>query len=1005
MRLHSRELATRGRSGVLKLGVVGVLLGILMLVAAGCGDDSQPTATEDPLNTQIPTDTPPAPVDPVESQDSDVLPLESGVPSEGVGITFGRALLRPDGRITLFYVASTNSGTFEAATIINDADIVSSDGRSWPADEYGELRHRAPLTLGWLTFSVSDAAPGDLQVAVNSMQAGSGPVKGPFQVQQLRGLKARSDISKAVIIDSGLCVSSDGVAFGFHEKACATEFVDPHTVRQKGTSTGATPVTPQPTPTPVEYSARPTTPPSPHSTESLDVVDSLLFTVCTPWLIRLPVIIEHTGTPSVGGMFPSHSVRCVFPYFPQQREDGDALDAQLVGELVLENGCLRGKSIDGTDHLLIWPQRFKLTVAGGDIRISDDSGVSFNVGEEIRVGGGEMPLAHLQTLVKQPVPNDCPGPYWVIGEVPISSSASHRLDLDDGIVVAFIEGLSGEFEGKIAYVTHVATGSQLVLDRYGQVVDRHDGREDGPDRLDGVLVDDVAMEHITERLQSDEDARPYESAADWVHSVQFDGITYLAKASLDGSINTEGERALAIEDLGPELYRVAFRIDGYGGYAHRDGDATYLNPGTPVYSVKGYAPEFRLAALEDGNVRLFEADTNSAAKTGEGLLDIRGKVTAINVLSEEDGRTVLAIIDDEGVVENFVELVLESLVDQEHRDREGPRYFLGFRLADGTSVVRAFWLESGELWRGIMTDPTVASMVSSALPVEPAVREALRNMAKDPMARIAERVPGFGGAFRDSDRKVVYIYLQDASLREEAERALTEEFGSDFLAGREVRVLEGDYSMDHLDAWYRTISGVISQVPGIVYTDLDEGKNRIEIVMYPRRGGREEMEAAIATVNVPRGAVVIDVGCEGIRQWPLDLGEPPGEAFPSEIDYSLEVVSQAAYGETVEMKLTLQNVSNEAVSFSLGGSPAYDFVVSTADGEYVWHSMCAKFALALLGSETLGPGEELEFVGEWEQVDNRGEPVPPGTYSMRAVLNLESPEKLVTEVQKVEVVQ
>ena len=121
--------------------------------------------------------------------------------------------------------------------------------------------------------------------------------------------------------------------------------------------------------------------------------------------------------------------------------------------------------------------------------------------------------------------------------------------------------------------------------------------------------------------------------------------------------------------------------------------------------------------------------------------------------------------------------------------------------------------------------------------VEPTAREALRNILKDPMARIAERVPGFGGAYRDPDQNIVYIYLQDASMQEEAERALTEEFGSDFLAGREVQVLKGDYSMDHLDTWYRTLSGAISQVPGIVYTDLDEGKNRIEIVMYPRRGG------------------------------------------------------------------------------------------------------------------------------------------------------------------------
>ena len=108
------------------------------------------------------------------------------------------------------------------------------------------------------------------------------------------------------------------------------------------------------------------------------------------------------------------------------------------------------------------------------------------------------------------------------------------------------------------------------------------------------------MERIMEGLHIDVDLRPRESAADWIHSVQFGGITYLAKGGWGGHIITEGERALDIEDLGPELYRVAFRIDGYGGHPHQDGDATYLNPGTPVYQVKGYTPEFRLAALEDG---------------------------------------------------------------------------------------------------------------------------------------------------------------------------------------------------------------------------------------------------------------------------------------------------------------------------------------------------------------------------------------------------------------------
>ena len=62
---------------------------------------------------------------------------------------------------------------------------------------------------------------------------------------------------------------------------------------------------------------------------------------------------------------------------------------------------------------------------------------------------------------------------------------------------------------------------------------------------------------------------------------------------------------------------------------------------------------------------LFEADTNPLATTGEDLLDIRGKVTAIDILSEEDAKTVVGTIDGERPVERFAELVLESPVDQE----------------------------------------------------------------------------------------------------------------------------------------------------------------------------------------------------------------------------------------------------------------------------------------------------------------------------------------------------
>ena len=230
-------------------------------------------------------------------------------------------------------------------------------------------------------------------------------------------------------------------------------------------------------------------------------------------------------------------------------------------------------------------------------------------------------------------------------------------------------------------------------------------------------------------------------------------------------------------------------------------------------------------------------------------------------------------------------------------------------------------------------------------------------------------------------------------MQDEAECALTEEFGPDFLEGREVRVLEGEYSVDHPAAWYQSAQDVARQVPGISWNGLDEGKNRSETGMYPRRGGREEMEAALARLDIPRVTIVIEIGW---GQRALDPGEPPGEVFLSAIGYSLEVAPPAPYGEAVGLKLSLRNVSDEPVSFYLGGRPPFDFVVSPAEGEQVRHWKCAKITLLPLDSETLAPGEELELIGEGEQVDNRGEAVPPGAYLVRGVLDLDWPKKLVT---------
>ena len=113
------------------------------------------------------------------------------------------------------------------------------------------------------------------------------------------------------------------------------------------------------------------------------------------------------------------------PNFPRQRhEDTDRMQALMIGELVSENGCLRVRSEDGADHLLIWPNAAEMTAdgQGARVRTSDGSEAILSVGEDVRIGGGELPLVYVQRRVLEPIPSECIGGwYWVVGEISTSS--------------------------------------------------------------------------------------------------------------------------------------------------------------------------------------------------------------------------------------------------------------------------------------------------------------------------------------------------------------------------------------------------------------------------------------------------------------------------------------------------------------------------------------------------------------------------------------------------------
>ncbi len=205
---------------------------------------------------------------------------------------------------------------------------------------------------------------------------------------------------------------------------------------------------------------------------------------------------------------------------------------------------------------------------------------------------------------------------------------------------------------------------------------------------------------------------PSTAIIDWVNFVRFGGITYLA--------SSDAGRELQPADLGAKFATVRFRLDGNvhdPGYQTRDGDAAFLDAGTPLYRVQGYAATFRLAARQDGRIVLYEADTNPHAKAGADLLDIGGKVQSIAVTDDINSGRPVATLSDGRLIATLVRLLLSAPVNQSRQSADsGARDFLAFHLADGTQVSRVYLPDAHEVGRGIIVPDAFISALAAAIP-------------------------------------------------------------------------------------------------------------------------------------------------------------------------------------------------------------------------------------------------------------------------------------------------
>jgi hypothetical protein len=92
------------------------------------------------------------------------------------------------------------------------------------------------------------------------------------------------------------------------------------------------------------------------------------------------------------------------------------------------------------------------------------------------------------------------------------------------------------------------------------------------------------------------------TAIDWVNFIQVGSTQYVW--------GTVSRAELQEGDLGPVHAKVKFKVNDNvcdPSYRLKDGDAAFLEPGTPIYQVRGQPPSEELAARFNGHILLYVA--------------------------------------------------------------------------------------------------------------------------------------------------------------------------------------------------------------------------------------------------------------------------------------------------------------------------------------------------------------------------------------------------------------
>jgi hypothetical protein len=211
--------------------------------------------------------------------------------------------------------------------------------------------------------------------------------------------------------------------------------------------------------------------------------------------------------------------------------------------------------------------------------------------------------------------------------------------------------------------------------------------------------------------------------------------------------------------------------------------------------------------------------------------------------------------------------------------------------------------------------------------------------------------------------------------------------------GRGVRIAVGSRQAELLEMSPTPAPGdwgrVTSTYPLDTPAQILNGRTYI-----PLRFASEALEGEVRYLAAEPAIHISTERVAGFRaEMPPRAAPPPAAPAPRGLNVRLELPAERfslAEHESIPLRFSVINTAARPLALEFSSGQMYDFEVRR-NGELVWNWAHDRFFTQALQRREVPAGEGIEFTESWNLRNNEGEPVPPGQYTLRAVLTTMGP--------------